>query len=172
MSEHGVTQKAGSSPLTRGALAPYVLPADRPGIIPAHAGSTVMDPSALILMRDHPRSRGEHGTLHKRRDRRLGSSPLTRGAHFEGEGVGVAEGIIPAHAGSTASSALSPHSTWDHPRSREEHPTPPSRLLGQQGSSPLTRGAPTKPWGVSWRLGIIPAHAGSTTPMRLRRLST
>ena len=141
MSEHGVTQKAGSSPLTRGALAPYVLPADRPGIIPAHAGSTVMDPSALILMRDHPRSRGEHGTLHKRRDRRLGSSPLTRGAHFEGEGVGVAEGIIPAHAGSTAATVVVRLVHGDHPRSRGEHVFPITDPETTPGSSPLTRGA-------------------------------
>ena len=52
--------RAGSSPHTRGALAPGCGKTFSTGIIPAYAGST---PSMLPLrptMRDHPRIRGEH----------------------------------------------------------------------------------------------------------------
>ena len=137
------------------------------GIIPAYAGSTIAGTDATItkkgssphtrgarcvcgshrlFARDHPRIRGEH------------TRPALSLRH-----VG---GIIPAYAGSTAStngcgrpiSGSSPHTRgargrlsrilptpWDHPRIRGEHEQAPELLLVVEG--------------------IIPAYAGSTSPV-------
>ena len=56
-------QVAGSSPLTRGALTEFHFGQFRAGIIPAHAGSTYRSVPTISLIRDHPRSRGEHWPL-------------------------------------------------------------------------------------------------------------
>ena len=54
--------------------------------------------------------------------------------------------------------------TWtrDHPRSRGEHGCGSWFLPSEEGSSPLTRGAPDDDTPRSAEGGIIPAHAGST----------
>ena len=73
--------RRGSSPLTRGARWSAGPVPGRPGLIPAHAGST----SIRFLMRSpppaHPRSRGEHMATRVTVVEVNGSSPLTRGAH-------------------------------------------------------------------------------------------
>nr|EEI14210.1 hypothetical protein HMPREF0276_1789 [Corynebacterium accolens ATCC 49725] len=91
-----------------------------------------------------------------------GSSPLTRGAQGDTQQAELAEGLIPAHAGSTqtfiipllvqqrlipahAGSTPSCHlhraRRGAHPRSRGEHIRSGSVLTRRGGSSPLTRGA-------------------------------
>ena len=79
-------RRAGSSPLTRGK--PY-----RPrrasastGLIPAHAGKTVLELVGEVHGRAHPRSRGENEDLHLMRECVAGSSPLTRGKLLHGGG--------------------------------------------------------------------------------------
>ena len=52
--------RAGSSPLTRGKLPPKEVRELRSRLIPAHAGKTESQASALALSRAHPRSRGEN----------------------------------------------------------------------------------------------------------------
>ena len=71
-------------------------------------------------------------------------------------------GIIPAYAGSTATTRGQIPSRADHPRIRGEH-----RKLGELrrhflGSSPHTRGARRRPEQPAPERGIIPAYAGST----------
>ena len=51
---------AGSSPLTRGKLPAPCVHAIGPGLIPAHAGKTIMTASQSLTIRAHPRSRGEN----------------------------------------------------------------------------------------------------------------
>ena len=70
--------------------------------------------------------------------------------------------IIPAYAGSTASSISSAMSVGDHPRIRGEHTMRSSGPLASLGSSPHTRGAPDGRRVVCVVAGIIPAYAGST----------
>ena len=65
--EHAVdpldrAHKRGSSPLTRGAPANTILTVAAVGLIPAHAGSTMLDRAVRLGGWAHPRSRGEHGT--------------------------------------------------------------------------------------------------------------
>ncbi len=92
----------------------------------------------------------------------LGSSPLTRGALCHDLIQGRAEGLIPAHAGSTAPVVFLPAITSAHPRSRGEHRGDRPVIFAVDGSSPLTRGARPPPARRRGREGLIPAHAGST----------
>ena len=74
--------------------------------------------------------------------------------------------IIPADAGSTSQVEANSIDFKDHPRGCGEH----KRMLGGipdgQGSSPRMRGALYDlPWSASG-IGIIPADAGSTVPIR------
>ncbi|KXB52461.1 hypothetical protein HMPREF0307_02212 [Corynebacterium sp. DNF00584] len=51
-----------------------------------------------------------------------------------------------------------------HPRSRGEHLGDKAGKDLGEGSSPLTRGALRPPQRLNRPCGLIPAHAGSTTP--------
>ena len=55
----GVAER-GSSPHTRGARVPIYREVRRSGIIPAYAGSTIIQQREPEQKRDHPRIRGEH----------------------------------------------------------------------------------------------------------------
>ena len=91
----------GSSPLTRGARNGAGGLRAFPGLIPAHAGST--------LPKDSIRRRAS------------GSSPLTRGALTTRINQPMPSGLIPAHAGSTHSVSALMSPVMAHPRSRGEH---------------------------------------------------
>ena len=152
----------GSSPLTRGARrGPAGFPA-RGGLIPAHAGSTKQLGWGKIDVQAHPRSRGEHVLLGCCLLIGVGSSPLTRGAHCAQQVVFQADGLIPAHAGSTLSSSPSSTRSRAHPRSRGEHSCTCVGVTVMRGSSPLTRGALRAVFCGEHPNRLIPAHAGST----------
>ena len=166
--EHGLPDTVqwtakGSSPLTRGALLRSRHHPSKLGIIPAHAGSTLVGWRWRRSWMDHPRSRGEHLMARIRTIKPEGSSPLTRGALGFTSGAFVHLGIIPAHAGSTGAASAPTESTTDHPRSRGEHRGDMRYKISTLGSSPLTRGAPPSAACLATFTGIIPAHAGSTT---------
>ena len=132
------------------------------GLIPAHAGSTIVCRCAVGALRAHPRSRGEHSAWSIIMSAPRGSSPLTRGALAIRTYAPIAGGLIPAHAGST-----SPPSPWcrsprAHPRSRGEHTGTFLTWPPLPGSSPLTRGALRAGVNIAGVVGLIPAHAGST----------
>ena len=71
---------SGSSPLVRGARLAVLVYQGRAGIIPARAGSTTDAHGACLMLRDHPRSCGEHQAPCSPLITRTGSSPLVRGA--------------------------------------------------------------------------------------------
>ena len=152
----------GSSPLTRGAQSRKPLKRGTSGLIPAHAGSTaalIFDP---CMYRAHPRSRGEHSASVCALVPAAGSSPLTRGARSWVVFPLCSSGLIPAHAGSTR--LLNSNRRWvpAHPRSRGEHLNNFAANGITTGSSPLTRGAHDGIHVLRVRVGLIPAHAGST----------
>ena len=97
---------------------------------------------------------------------RAGSSPHTRGARFDSEPRGGAEGIIPAYAGSTPPHGPRRRGIWDHPRIRGEHCHRSRVAPPIWGSSPHTRGAPVAELPGLAQSRIIPAYAGSTTTPR------
>ena len=97
---------------------------------------------ARCCVRAHPRSRGENEHPLTLTCRPGGSSPLTRGKRFEGLAVDGRAGLIPAHAGKTASLKWRSLPTAAHPRSR-----------GENRFHDRCRGH------ADW---LIPAHAGKT----------
>ena len=100
-----------------------------------------------------------------------GSSPLTRGKLFESTEHGVVVGLIPAHAGKTATLLPKGATRTAHPRSRGENLPVGLRAALHGGSSPLTRGKPASQSAFAAQSGLIPAHAGKT-PRRTRCSST
>ena len=93
---------------------------------------------------------------------RLGSSPHTRGAHGRSDVEGRSRRIIPAYAGSTNRHPGRTGDSPDHPRIRGEHTPMARRSSTWLGSSPHTRGAPSRTRQDHRRSRIIPAYAGST----------
>ena len=81
-----VTGEVGSSPLSRGILAPRCAAAWPLRIIPALAGNTSAVGWSAASTKDHPRSRGEYYPAPPGRKPCTGSSPLSRGIPFRGVG--------------------------------------------------------------------------------------
>src|SRR5262249_48642662 len=115
------SMREGSSPLSRGAPEFAAVTSTRTGIIPALAGSTWGRRRWRAAIRDHPRSRGEHGETWAAWLREQGSSPLSRGARSRSGFSSICQG--------------------DHPRSRGEHAATVAFAKFLKGSSPLSRGA-------------------------------
>ena len=134
----------------------------RQGIIPAYAGSTSHNLNAKASERDHPRVCGEHFYMDICAQLDGGSSPRMRGARARLRVCLGGMGIIPAYAGSTRPSRLSPSRWRDHPRVCGEHTPPRLRVVGWTGSSPRMRGARKAKSSNKKAGGIIPAYAGST----------
>ena len=161
------TTGPGSSPLTRGKPRPS-RPLLRPcGLIPAHAGKTRPELRRPTGSRAHPRSRGENGASPSSATSGEGSSPLTRGKLPHAPSIVLVEGLIPAHAGKTPSGGPGSLSTTAHPRSRGENTRANRRVSANLGSSPLTRGKLRVMQDIFDLLGLIPAHAGKTLPIRM-----
>ena len=157
-----VSNSVGSSPLTRGKRSSACWGGVAAGLIPAHAGKTPGPGPHGRRGRAHPRSRGENGWSCPRSPTTGGSSPLTRGKLRAGRGKTKAVGLIPAHAGKTRASMRRGSTGRAHPRSRGENGLPVAALIGEQGSSPLTRGKRTRTSVWKRPSGLIPAHAGKT----------
>ena len=152
----------GSSPLTRGKRFGHLVEVLDAGLIPAHAGKTPKASERPGTHRAHPRSRGENVTGTLVPGVQSGSSPLTRGKLSCGRLGCRLVGLIPAHAGKTARSPCTRAAIWAHPRSRGENRRGPVHVVGEDGSSPLTRGKHIGEAKVQDGLGLIPAHAGKT----------
>ena len=76
----------------------------------------------------------------------------------------VIVGIIPAHAGNTATQVAAATSYRDHPRACGEHPSSKWIWAASRGSSPRMRGTLKGSALARPNAGIIPAHAGNTQP--------
>ena len=91
----------GSSPRVRGAASIVGGALQGVGIIPAHAGSSILNAGTVELGRDHPRACGEQTIVPWLYPSVTGSSPRVRGAGAEHIPTGPVPGIIPARAGSS-----------------------------------------------------------------------
>ena len=156
----------GSSPLTRGKLSSIGGCIRRVGLIPAHAGKTSPTRQQPATPGAHPRSRGENLEIANPRGEREGSSPLTRGKRAGPVPRPPLARLIPAHAGKTSGGEDRFALPGAHPRSRGENGRRVSLRRAASGSSPLTRGKHAAPRRNGLRSGLIPAHAGKTTPTR------
>ena len=154
----------GSSPLMRGKRVDPGRAAMGHGLIPAHAGKTVVGGDHSVLLRAHPRSCGENSMPLIEGRLRWGSSPLMRGKRLTARGLPAWRGLIPAHAGKTSSRLASTALARAHPRSCGENPIMPLKRSLDPGSSPLMRGKPNRRSQSIRNRGLIPAHAGKTLP--------
>ena len=96
----------GSSPLTQGKPREQGAPCVPEGLIPAHAGKTLLFVLRRMLTEAHPRSRGENFHDLRHTGLTIGSSPLTRGKHRDVVKAAAGLRLIPAHAGKTVSGRL------------------------------------------------------------------
>ena len=156
------TVQRGSSPLTRGKLDFLGCVHDVQRLIPAHAGKTGVSFVELQGAWAHPRSRGENASMLTPLIVARGSSPLTRGKPVRLGSGWIVPGLIPAHAGKTATRRRAGRLFRAHPRSRGENDGDQLRVEDGGGSSPLTRGKQGDPARVASGTGLIPAHAGKT----------
>ena len=154
---------SGSSPLTRGKLDPHPRGQNHRRLIPAHTGKTLCDRLGAGVSGAHPRSRGENLRTTRPCFLQVGSSPLTRGKLLDGVHNHAGPGLIPAHAGKTASRESAQASRTAHPHSRGENQIASPICRMALGSSPLTREKPCGEGTPCVPEGLIPAHAGKTT---------
>ena len=152
----------GSSPRMRGAPGENFAECVSVGIIPADAGSTIIDGNGADCSGDHPRGCGEHSAMSYGRWTSGGSSPRMRGARQANMIRMIRGRIIPADAGSTCSRKACGCLDQDHPRGCGEHCRSRSRAACLAGSSPRMRGARCLLTFCVVAAGIIPADAGST----------
>ena len=130
----------GSSPRMRGTRALDDARVTVARIIPAHAGNSYQPYTASSTEPDHPRACGELIVQASIDLSVAGSSPRMRGTPVLGVPSGVAERIIPAHAGNSLAPLGRQPQSSDHPRACGElalDTAIPSTLLG---SSPRMRG--------------------------------
>ena len=152
----------GSSPLTRGKHCTLLTTLTASGLIPAHAGKTLVGLPAVGEPGAHPRSRGENALPARGCADAQGSSPLTRGKLDDFELRVRLLGRIPAHAGKTTTGTSHSSKPGAHPRSRGENHLTPRCDAQHTGSSPLTRGKRCLLLHPLVCSGLIPAHAGKT----------
>ena len=155
----------GSSPLTRGKLALDSVYRAVTGLIPAHAGKTVyLRRSGSRHWGSSPLTRGKRSAFRSGRARR-GAHPRSRGENHTGrKPCAHTRRLIPAHAGKTGASSRPARAGAAHPRSRGENAMSDGQISADEGSSPLTRGKLCRVVRGGQRTGLIPAHAGKTTP--------
>ena len=154
----------GTSPLTRGKPNGLSGFGDEQGNIPAHAGKTLAQRPARTSTTEHPRSRGENGTVSVAAGGSDGTSPLTRGKRRASTARPICTGNIPAHAGKTLALACRPLDVTEHPRSRGENAENTVTVPSVGGTSPLTRGKLERQQHSAEQIRNIPAHAGKTHP--------
>ena len=150
----------GSPPHTRGKGQRLKHNPEMSRITPAHAGKRFCTGFSLVVLRDHPRTRGEKARPCMNAHFSVGSPPHTRGKGSFRRKISGRRRITPAHAGKRRLYSLVVHVAWDHPRTRGE------KFFGlpgsgkTMGSPPHTRGKAFPVHDISFRRRITPAHAG------------
>ena len=162
-------RRSGSSPLTRGKRPLERNTEMHTRLIPAHAGKTAIPRIGHLVDQAHPRSRGENFLPVTSAHSRPGSSPLTRGKHEPGGQRLTTHRLIPAHAGKTRDHPSRSCRGWAHPRSRGENIARAIALSAPCGSSPLTRGKRDLQVARVGNRRLIPAHAGKTDLLHIRK---
>ena len=140
-----------------------------PRIIPARAGFTPSGPTPVSSGPDHPRSRGVYRNPLVEPVLRGGSSPLARGLPPQPNPTQSRGRVIPARAGFTPFFPARAGFRPGHPRSRGVYVLIFEPGVQDRGSSPLARGLRTRLSPRPMTVGIIPARAGFTGPMRSPR---
>ena len=111
----------GSSPLTRGKQIGCLRSHGQGRLIPTHAGKTCSCIAGELVAGAHPHSRGENSTRSELTRPSRGSSPLTRGKRAYRRNRPRLAGLIPTHAGKTATATATHSRSTAHPHSRGEN---------------------------------------------------
>ena len=152
----------GSSPHSRGTPT-FICPcAQSLRFIPALAGNTRSLTISLTGIAVHPRTRGEHCSSVIPRYAAIGSSPHSRGTP---EILWINDfrwRFIPALAGNTICCLLPCLPLSVHPRTRGEHVAKEMTAPRFSGSSPHSRGTPSRDTKTQRACRFIPALAGNT----------
>ena len=135
------TKSLGSSPRMRGSQVHPEIALILHGIIPAHAGLTILSASHIRCPWDHPRACGAHFCAALIDVAHAGSSPRMRGSPTTSAASASLQGIIPAHAGLTIFRYKCIRRDRDHPRACGAHLMPQQSRQGVSGSSPRMRGS-------------------------------
>ena len=155
-------KELGSSPRGRGKLFTKVPVPAIMGLIPAWAGKTDWRTFESMRRRAHPRVGGENLSRPRGWGKSPGSSPRGRGKpHGARSGI-PRDGLIPAWAGKTSSSASPRPPSRAHPRVGGENGNGPTAGNPMYGSSPRGRGKLILPCELRYMFGLIPAWAGKT----------
>ena len=102
-------------------------------------------------------------------DRNRGSSPRRRGPQVSDRGTHLPARLIPAQAGTTTDELRRPQRLQAHPRAGGDHSMGWVVRKTRLGSSPRRRGPQRHPQPGTFRARLIPAQAGTTTSLGLRR---
>ena len=141
-------------------------------ITPAYAGKSQGFGVSLLLMRDHPRLRGEKRLFRRLWGIHLGSPPLTRGKEKQKNTSFPLDRITPAYAGKSPRFGCRTASARDHPRLRGEKQAGDADQHRKEGSPPLTRGKVCRRYQNAARRGITPAYAGKRSGRQLHMSQT
>ena len=136
----GISICRGSPPLARGIQVGGGGESGYSGITPACAGNTKFVPVTQIVLRDHPRLRGEYNDWNTDKATEQGSPPLARGIPLYLSDEDKEMGITPACAGNTTMEATLQLGIRDHPRLRGEYIVVTNKRNIFLGSPPLARG--------------------------------
>ena len=98
-------------------------------ITPACAGKTALKSVRSVLMKDHPRLRGENALTPQGMSGLKGSPPHMRGKPDTNWGQYYLVRITPACAGKTCSTWRNFGPAEDHPRLRGENPAPLEKMV-------------------------------------------
>ena len=162
----------GSSPRVRGKHGRRrpVVAAD--GLIPARAGKTEGCCSSWSPWSAHPHACGENQEFSILQVARLGSSPRVRGKPLGEHAAPGWDGLIPARAGKTPRRTRRPRMGRAHPRACGENARLVESVRNASGSSPRVRGKLSDRARGSLSGGLIPARAGKTMRLVMRRVSS
>ena len=157
-----ISRKSGSSPRMRGKPRETLLHVCGQGLIPAHAGKTSSQRSALQEPTAHPRACGENVLERMDSLEQAGSSPRMRGKPVRSALRCRSQRLIPAHAGKTSLNAWTLWNKRAHPRACGENHMQLTDVADRLGSSPRMRGKLDFLRKNPGSARLIPAHAGKT----------
>ena len=153
---------AGSPPRMRGKLFNKIREAMPPGITPADAGKTILQPCFVFFAQDHPRGCGENREKQEPMRREIGSPPRMRGKQSSALAPGFGTRITPADAGKTRCWKPNLTATRDHPRGCGENLISKNAVKARKGSPPRMRGKHSSKVFSTLSCRFTPADAGKT----------
>ena len=159
----------GSPPHARGREKVRCLVSKPSRITPACAGKSQGLSAQRHPKRDHPRMRGEEGSVRRFFHHPAGSPPHARGRVHLVNVVVLQVGITPACAGKSRRGGHKGYNTRDHPRMRGEEFVTATPKAGTPGSPPHARGRGVSGGGLPASRGITPACAGKSSMLRIMR---